>query len=97
MYKAEAMMSIRFFYILFSAGCILFCSESALAIDCKKSQNTWENMVCDNKELMALDIDLNDIYHKCIKFLNNPKLIQQEQKKWLIDLTNSTYYELEDR
>jgi len=67
---------------------LLLCYSSgtlAASFDCSKAKSAVENVICQNEELSALDMDLTRLYKSLCLIVepDNVKSIQEDQRKWL--------------
>ena len=57
---------------LITISLLLFCAQSALAIDCDKAVNTLETNECASQEQKRFEIKLNQVYQGVLKELEQP-------------------------
>lgn len=68
------------------------CSEpemqSVASFDCSKASIDVESIICGNRELSALDGELNNLYHHLSGTSLDKKSMRQEQRRWLKNVRN---------
>lgn len=58
-------------------------SEWTPSYDCQKVASGPERMICSNKELSSLDVQLNEVYSQAAKRVNDRSALKLEQLAWL--------------
>jgi hypothetical protein len=58
-------------------------SEWTPSYDCQKVASGPERMICSNKELSNLDVQLNEVYAQAAKRVNDRGALKGEQLAWL--------------
>jgi hypothetical protein len=63
-------------------------SEWTPSYDCQKVASGPERMICSNKELSNLDVQLNDVYAQAAKRVTDRSVLKTEQLAWLKNVRN---------
>lgn len=58
-------------------------SEWTPSYDCQKVASGPERMICSNRELSNLDVQLNEVYAEAAKRVNDRSVLKVEQLAWL--------------
>lgn len=53
------------------------------SFDCAKASSAQEKMICSDRELARLDVELSAVYRKAREAASDPKALQNEQIQWL--------------
>ena len=61
----------------------LLAGTTAADMDCPTARNSAEAAICGNKELMALDKQLNEAYKQALEQSSSPDWLEKDQRKWL--------------
>jgi uncharacterized protein YecT (DUF1311 family) len=64
-------------------------SPFAPSFDCQKASNGAERLVCSNRELAKLDVDLNQIYIKARDLTDDKEKLKNEQNEWIKSSRNA--------
>lgn len=55
----------------------------AASFDCAKARSAQEKMICSDRELARLDVELSAVYRKAREAATDAKALQNEQLQWL--------------
>ena len=55
----------------------------AASFDCAKASSAQEKMICSDRELARLDVELSAVYRKAREAATDAKALQNEQLQWL--------------
>ena len=64
-------------------------SPFAPSFDCQKASNGAERLVCSDRELAKLDVDLNQIYIKARDLTDDKEKLENEQNEWIKSSRNA--------
>jgi uncharacterized protein len=68
--------------------CVLSPLADAAGFDCKVAIGMVENLVCRDAELSKLDDQLATSYQSALKATKDRKLLEMQQKSWLLEIRN---------